>query len=440
MFNGADSAQNQDNANSFIATSGILPPDEFPQFESWVSAKYDRPGGPFDPHTGESYAYSQIADVSYKRLTRTINVPAGGGDVSFWTSFNTEPDWDYLFVEAHTPDGQLDDAAGRERPHDPEHRATAARSTGWRELHPFLTTTRRSRRRRRAPDRNDRGVERRGRRLGRLAGVEVNLGAYAGQQVEISITYASDWATQGPGVFVDDVTLPDGSSTSFEAGDTGGWAVSGPPPGSAPNVNNFVFTTAAGFPEGATITTEDTLLLGFGLEAVTGADARAEVMGRAMDYFLASVADRGSDVARAGLRPRPRRLGTRSVAADDGEGLDPLALHQLPARASRLSRRSGSVFDGRTFRCRPRRSRRGRRGGRSRPGRRRGPRHLPGPDSHRQAALNLSLVMSCRTPSLHGTEQSRRTRPCESAARSEPCHCFCRKAINRSLDSVRERG
>jgi hypothetical protein len=41
----------------------------------------------------------------------------------------------------------------------------------------------------------------------------------------------------------------------------------------------------------------------------------------------------------------------------------------------------------------------------------RGPRRLPGPDSHRLAALNLSLVMSCRTPSLHGTEQSRRTRP-----------------------------
>jgi hypothetical protein len=39
----------------------------------------------------------------------------------------------------------------------------------------------------------------------------------------------------------------------------------------------------------------------------------------------------------------------------------------------------------------------------------RGPRRLPGPDSHRQAALNLSLAMSCRTPFLHGTEQSRRT-------------------------------
>jgi hypothetical protein len=67
---------------------------------------------------------------------------------------------------------------------------------------------------------------------------------------------------------------------------SGGWEVTGPPPGSPPDVNNFVFTTAAGFPEGAAIPTEDSLLLGFGLEAVTGADARADVMGRAMDYLL----------------------------------------------------------------------------------------------------------------------------------------------------------
>ena len=114
-----DSADNQDDTSSFIATSGILPPDEFKQFESWPSARYDKPGGPFDPHTGDQYVYSQIADVSYKRLTRTIAVPAGGGSMSFWTSYDTEADWDFLFVEARTPwAGRLDDPAGRQRPHD----------------------------------------------------------------------------------------------------------------------------------------------------------------------------------------------------------------------------------------------------------------------------------------------------------------------------------
>jgi hypothetical protein len=38
--------------------------------ESWAAARYDKPGGPFDPHTGTQCVYSQIADVSYKRHPR----------------------------------------------------------------------------------------------------------------------------------------------------------------------------------------------------------------------------------------------------------------------------------------------------------------------------------------------------------------------------------
>jgi hypothetical protein len=101
-FNGEDSAQNQNHSASFPTTSGRLDPAQFPQFTSWAAAKYDRPGGPFAPHTGDYYAYSQIADVSYKQLMRTITVPPGGGNLLFWTSYDTEPDWDCLFVEAHT--------------------------------------------------------------------------------------------------------------------------------------------------------------------------------------------------------------------------------------------------------------------------------------------------------------------------------------------------
>jgi Zinc carboxypeptidase/Immune inhibitor A peptidase M6 len=270
------SPQPGDNANSFIATSGILPPDEFPQFESWVSARYDRPGGPFDPHTGESYAYSQIADVSYKQLTRSVSVPAGDpAPLTFWASYNTEANWDHLFVE-------VEDAAGNRTTLSSAFTTTSTGEScpaGWHELHPWLVEYQ--------------GADCSGPKWNAASGDSgvwqewvIDLDAYAGQTVDVSISYASDWAVQGLGVFIDDITLPDGSSTSFEGGDTGGWTVAGPPPGSAANANNFVFTTAAGFPEGATITTEDTLLLGFGLEAVTGANARAEVMGRAMDYFL----------------------------------------------------------------------------------------------------------------------------------------------------------
>ena len=39
--------------SSFVTTSGILPVDEYPQFESAASARWAKPGGPFDPHSGE---------------------------------------------------------------------------------------------------------------------------------------------------------------------------------------------------------------------------------------------------------------------------------------------------------------------------------------------------------------------------------------------------
>ena len=96
----------------------------------------------------------------------------------------------------------------------------------------------------------------------------IDLSAYAGGNVEISIAYATDWATQGIGVFVDDITLPDGTSTSFETG-LDGWTIAGPPEGSAPNVNNFTRTDASGFPVGNAISTPHSLLLGFGLEGIS---------------------------------------------------------------------------------------------------------------------------------------------------------------------------
>jgi hypothetical protein len=90
---------------------------------------------------------------------------------------------------------------------------------------------------------------------------------------------------QGIGVFVDDVVLPDGTSTSFETG-LDGCAIAGPPAGSAPNVNNFIRTDASGFPVGNAISTPHSLLLGFGLEGVSTKAEPNAVMGRALDHLL----------------------------------------------------------------------------------------------------------------------------------------------------------
>lgn len=103
--------------------------------------------------------------------------------------------------------------------------------------------------------------------------------------VEISIAYASDWATQGIGVFLDDITLPNGTGTSFEKG-LDGWTVTGPPAGSAANANYFIQTDASGFPVGNTITTPHSLLMGFGLEGVSTAAERNAIIGRALDHLL----------------------------------------------------------------------------------------------------------------------------------------------------------
>ena len=67
-------------------------------------------------------------------------------------------------------------------------------------------------------------------------------------------------------MFIDDIAVSTGEgSTDFEA-DLGGWTVTGPPEGSAPNTNNFVRITGAGFPEAAVVATGDTLYMGFGFE------------------------------------------------------------------------------------------------------------------------------------------------------------------------------
>jgi hypothetical protein len=289
LLNGPDSADNQTVASSFITTSGILPPSMYPQFTSWPAAKYDRAGSPFAPHTGSQYVYSQIADVSYKRLSRTLTVPGGGGNLSFWTSYNTEADWDHLFVEVHTvgqndwttlPDlnGHTSQATGES--------CKRENSGGWRTLHPFLdhyqTQTGDSTC---SPTGTTGAWNAASGDSGGWQQWTVSLNAYAGKQVEVSITYASDWATQGLGVFVDDVTLPDGSSTSFETS-LDGWSVPGPPPGDAPNANDWKRTDAAGFPEGAVVATNDTLYMGFGFEGISTAAARNTVMGRAMAYLL----------------------------------------------------------------------------------------------------------------------------------------------------------
>ncbi|GAA4134186.1 M14 family metallopeptidase [Actinomadura keratinilytica] len=284
-LNGGDSAGNQDHTASFLSTSSFLPKDRFPQFAAEAPIKWNRPGGaPYDPRTGDWYAFSGQADVSYKRLTRTIDLTGrSDGRLTFHTSYETEADWDFLFVEART-EGQddwttLPDANGHTR------QGTGnSCASGWRSLHPHLNHYQ-------GQDCSPTGTTGTWHAAsGKSNGYQewsIDLSAYAGKKVEVSITYVSDWGTQGLGVFLDDVAITSGgetlAETSFES-DLGGWTVAGPPEGSAPAANDWTRSQKA-FEEGAGVVTKDTVYVGFGLEGLS-TEARNDFVKRAMRHLL----------------------------------------------------------------------------------------------------------------------------------------------------------
>ena len=209
--------------------------------------------------------------------------------MSFWTSHDTEADWDYVMVEAHSV-GQdnwttLPDANG--------HTTTSTGSScpaGWVDIHPFLQHYQTLNADGTCSPTGTTGSWNAA--TGASGGWQqwsVNLGAYAGGQVEVAISYVSDWSAQGLGDFVDDIVVSTGEgTTSFEqdASPLDGWTITGPPAGSAPNPNNFVRLAAGGFKEGPVVATDDTLFFSFGVEGVATPASRAAVMGHAMDYLL----------------------------------------------------------------------------------------------------------------------------------------------------------
>ena len=243
-------------------------------------------GGGFEPYDGDWYVYSDVGDVSYKRLMRTIDLTgvdaSDNPTLTFRFSYDTEPDWDFAFVEAHTV-GQddwttLPDANGH------THTNTGSSCpAGWFELHPSLE-------RYQGADCSGTGTTGEWHASsGRSAGWEewtIDLSEYAGSEVEVSISYASDWAVQGLGAFADHVEVSTEEDVeSFEA-DLGVWSVPGPPEGSAANPNDWFRTQSVGLEEGAVISTDRSLFFGFGLEGITGADTRGAVMDKSLDHLL----------------------------------------------------------------------------------------------------------------------------------------------------------
>jgi hypothetical protein len=287
-LNGAGSAQNHVTTSTFVTTSSILPKSEFPQFASDPAIKFDRPPA-FDPPEGANYAYAESSDEGWQRLKRTIDLTgATSGALKFKLSYDTEALYDYVFVEAHTV-GQDDWTTLPDKNGHTSDDVGASCDIDWDTIHSFLEhyqtnpTT--------AEDCTNTGTTGSwNAATGNSGGFqdwEIDLTPYAGKQVEVSITYAQDFASAGLGAFVDAVqVLKDGAvaeTQGFESG-LAPW-VAGPPPAGTENQAAWISRPAVGFIEGPGIATKDSLLWGFGLEGVSTRAERAALIKDAVTYL-----------------------------------------------------------------------------------------------------------------------------------------------------------
>jgi hypothetical protein len=296
-----DPAGNQHNLYSFLTTSSLIPDYEaFNDAEFGSDRALTTSSGPaFDPPEGQWFMRTADASNSYQRLTRTLDVPAldpgETAELELKLSYDTEGGYDHVFVEARTAGG--DDY--RTLPDQNGHTTTstgigcAEASPYWLNTHPHL---RRYITRSTTPaggfrcDPASPGIWNAS--TGNSGGFQdwrVDLSQYAGKSVELSIVYQTDPATLGIGAFADAVKFTAGGEvlheTGFEDESLGGWTTPGAHAGSPGNSGDWSRSGSLGFVDGPGIRTGHSILWGFGLEGVEGADKRRDIVDHAMSYF-----------------------------------------------------------------------------------------------------------------------------------------------------------
>lgn len=111
----------------------------------------------------------------------------------------------------------------------------------------------------------------------------IDLSAYAGSSVEVSISHVSQ--SQSVGASIDAVQVGEEPVESFEDG-LGAWSIAGPPPGSPANAVELGRGGFEDYPAGPIVLTERTAYLGFGLEGITSEAARHDLVGRLLERLL----------------------------------------------------------------------------------------------------------------------------------------------------------
>ena len=279
-------------AGTFTVTSDLLPADQFPQFASKAAGEYRPSGGPFDPVEGSWYVAGAHVNDAYMRLARTIdltNVTAGQTpELQAKLSFDTEPGYDNVIVEAHPVGSEdwttLPETGGLTSTEVP----TECEVGFLLEEHPFLLhyltpggdacTATGTTGQWNAMTANSDGWQQ----------ATFDLSAYAGQQAEVSISYVTDPASGGVGAFIDDTQVLVGGVARDQRrlrNRFGAWSVIGPPAGSPPAGGDFRRAPGLFF---SAVTIEDSVLFGFGVEQIESPTERAAVLGKAMGHLLPS--------------------------------------------------------------------------------------------------------------------------------------------------------
>ncbi|MFJ9719617.1 M14 family zinc carboxypeptidase [Streptomyces sp. NPDC101213] len=278
-----------DRAGTYGVTSDELPAATHPRFASAGAGQFAGTVNPYGPYAGTGMAAAVHTDDAYKRLTRTVDLTgvtaADRPALRTRLLWDTEPGYDHALVEIHTVGADdwttLPEAGGATGTAVPAECGAGYYIGGHPQLRHYLTLT--------ADGCTATGTTGSWNALtGASSGwqqVDFDLSAYAGKSVEVSLGYVTDPGGGGHGVLADEASLVvGGTATGTEGFETslGAWRVAGPPPGSPAVLKDWTRTGTLFRTHGA-VTTDDTVLLGFGLEHVAAAADRTALIGKALD-------------------------------------------------------------------------------------------------------------------------------------------------------------
>jgi hypothetical protein len=277
-----------DKAGTYGVTSDELPAGTFPQFASAGAGQFAGVVNPYGPYMGSYMAAAVHTDDGYKRLTRTVNLSgvsaADKPTLRTQLLWDVEPGYDNVIVEAHTTGADdwttLPEAGGATSNTVPAECGAGFYIAEHPWLKHYLTLD--------AHDCTATGTSGQWNALtGASSGwqqVDFDLSAYAGKSVEVSLSYVSDPGFGGHGVLADNASLVVGGAATETEGfesSLGPWSVTGPPAGSPAALKDWARTGVLFQTYGA-VTTDDTVLLGFGLEHVAAAADRTALIGKAL--------------------------------------------------------------------------------------------------------------------------------------------------------------